>query len=136
MSHAARLRRLLPRALVAATTLIGAFPPRAAAQDDEIFGNGFEQYTLTITNYLSWCSVAVDGNPPSTNGMIILDFPSGAVVPLHGEPASVEFVWGYWTGTDGDVVNNDPNQDTTVTMNADRNVLACCPFSGGGGTCP
>src|ERR1700754_3627511 len=37
--------------------------------DDTIFANGFEDYVLTIDNYLVWCTISVDGaaatpNPP------------------------------------------------------------------------
>jgi hypothetical protein len=48
------------------------------------------------------------------------------VVNLHATPATT-FVWGYWTGTDADTGSHDPNMAATVTMNANKTVLACCP---------
>jgi hypothetical protein len=39
------------------------------------------------------------------------------------------FIWGYWTGTDGATNGNDTSMHTTVTMDADKSVQACCPFT-------
>lgn len=127
------------RFLLAATLAITSGAPAIAIEahpggvSDTIFANGFENYTLTVQNFLGWCSISIAGgvsstaaNPPP------IDFPSGTVVPLSGAPAS-GFIWGYWTGTD--VAGHDTNTDTTVTMTADRSVFVCCPFPDGSG-CP
>jgi hypothetical protein len=86
---------------------------------------GGQTFTLTINNYLAWCSITEEGAPY----MMTMSFPEGTVVDLHGAPLAA-FVWGYWTGTDGDVGSPtfDRDQDTTVTMTSDKSVLACCPF--------
>ena len=105
----------------------------ASAQDsnDEIFGDGFEiLFTLTINNFEAWCVVSVDGSSYAP-AIPAASYRIGTVVDLSAQPATMEFVWGYWTGTDGDTgPAHDHSQNTTVTMTADKSVLACCPFSG------
>lgn len=109
----------------------------ATAFDDAIYANGFETVTLTIDNRLAWCSVSQNGDPPSNLALTHTDYPQGVVVALHGEPATSEFVWGYWQGTDADAGANDYNQTASVTMSADKTVLACCPFAASPDTqCP
>ena len=97
--------------------------PLGLVPNDTIFANGFEAFTLTINNYLAWCSLTEDGVAYSASKL----FSEGAVVALHGDPVSATFVWGYWTGTDAGGI--DHSQDAKVTMSSDRSVLACCPFA-------
>ena len=78
-------------------------------------------YTLMINNYSGWCTVTENGASYSPSK----SFPAGTVVNLTAAPESGTFVWGYWSGTDAG--SHDTNMTTTVTMNADQNVLACCP---------
>jgi hypothetical protein len=105
----------------------------ASAQDanDEIYGDGFEiLFSLTISNFEAWCTISVDASPYAA-AIPTSSYRIGTVVDLSAQPATMEFVWGYWTGTDGDTgPSHDHNQNTTVTMTADKSVLACCPFSG------
>src|SRR6185312_6304970 len=61
-------------------------------------GSGSGAITLTIENYLSWCSVTENGGPLAAT----MTFPQGTVVNLAAMPASSFFIWGYWVGTDGD----------------------------------
>jgi len=97
---------------------------------DKIFRSAFELVTLTVTNYLMWCSVSVDGDQASSAAIISKDYPDGSLSLLHADP-NVPFVWGYWIGTDADTSGTgDTSQDAVVTMSADRDVLACCPFAG------
>jgi hypothetical protein len=85
-------------------------------------GSGF---TLSINDYLAWCSVTEQGATYATS----MTLPKGTVVNLDAMPASATFVWGYWTGTDGDTTAaHDTNMMTTVTMSADKSLVACCPF--------
>jgi len=109
----------------------------AQSANDEIFAGGFETiFTLSISNYLDWCTISVDG---ATSATTIPDtsYREGTVVTLAGAPASATFVWGYWTGTDGDTTpSHDTSMTTSVTMSSDRSVLACCPINGGSQTCP
>ncbi|MEO7325890.1 MAG: hypothetical protein ABIW82_13780 [Dokdonella sp.] len=112
--------------------LTSAVENSPTAAGDTIFVYGFEDYVLTINNFLAWCTVSVNGgattpNPPPT------PFTPGAVVPLFGQPASAIFIWGYWRDTD--VPGHDTNQTIAVTMTSDRTVFVCCPFTDGTG-CP
>jgi hypothetical protein len=105
--------------------------PDLAPPPDKIFRSQFEQYTLTVTNYLAWCSVALDGGAASVAATITKDYPDNSVALLHAEPLQ-GFVWGYWTGTDADTGGGgDFSKDASRTMGADQSVLACCPFSQG-----
>jgi Divergent InlB B-repeat domain len=80
---------------------------------------------LTISSYQNWCSVTVDGD----GGYIpMAAFVVGAVVDLDASPKP-GYVWGYWTGTDGDTGSGDRNMATTVTMSVNKEVVACCPQS-------
>jgi hypothetical protein len=79
-------------------------------------------FTLNINDFDSWCTVTVGGNPAS------LVFPAGTVVSLDAV-ANATFHFHYWLGTDGANAGNngqDPNAMTTVTMTANKSVLACC----------
>jgi hypothetical protein len=82
-------------------------------------GSGF---SLTVNNFDNWCTVTIAGNPTD------FTFAPGTVLSLHavGMPT---FTFAYWLGTDGANSGNngqDPNATTTVTMNANKTVLACC----------
>ena len=80
---------------------------------------------LSIDNYLNWCSITENGVPFSSSET----FDAGTVVNLEAAPLA-GFVWGYWTGTDGATGGEDLHMSTTVTMNASKAVLACCPQMG------
>jgi hypothetical protein len=94
--------------------------------------------TLKLEDYLSWCSVSVNGGVASTNATQTLTVPQGTVVPLSGDAASSVFVWGYWVGTDADTgPSHDTGQSATVTMDKSKVVQACCPFASSPSTpCP
>src|SRR5258706_10276437 len=94
--------------------------------------------TLKLEDYLSWCSVGVNGGATSTTPLQTLSFPVGTLVHLNGDPASSTFVLGYWVGTAGGTrPSHDTNKSTTVTMNQNIVVPACCPLATAPGTpCP
>lgn len=82
----------LALALSAATASAVETSP-TGTPSDTIFLYGFENYVLTIDNFLAWCSVSVNGaaataNPPPT------PFLPGTAVPLFGQPVSATFIWG------------------------------------------
>jgi hypothetical protein len=84
-------------------------------------------YTLTVQNYLSWCDVTENGTKYAASVPPAMSFAPGTVVNLNAVPNFI-FVWGYWTGTDGDTsATHDMNMTTTVTMTSDKTILACCP---------
>jgi hypothetical protein len=82
--------------------------------------------TLTVTDYLSWCTITVGSNVPYATASKTFDVPVGTVVHLTATP-NASLTWAYWTGTDNTDGGKDSNTQTTVTMNADKTVLACCP---------
>jgi hypothetical protein len=94
-------------------------------------GTAVAMVTLTIDNYLAWCSVQIESQAPSAALTQQITVPRDTVVHLKGMPANAAFVWGYWTGTDGAAGGaaggKDTNKSATVTMSADKNVGACCP---------
>lgn len=90
---------------------------------DVIFANGFESFTLTINNYLAWCSINEDGVAYSASK----SFSEGTLVLLQGTPANPLVVWGYWTGTDAGGI--DYSMNASVRMSSDRSVFACCPLA-------
>ncbi|HEY1811076.1 MAG TPA: hypothetical protein VGG74_01900 [Kofleriaceae bacterium] len=106
-----------------AIVLASACGNSSSPSPDAASGSGSD-VTLTINNYLAWCTVTEQ----SAAFSMTKTFPKGTVVSLDAMPASSAFVWGYWTGTDGDTTGtHDTNMMTTVTMSADKMVLACCP---------
>jgi hypothetical protein len=116
-------------ASVAASVMVNADVGASCATTapgDRVFGGGFALYTLTVNNYLAWCSVSENSGPPSSASTITNSFPDYSTVAIRGDPVSATFVWGYWDGTDSG--NNDTNQDSAVTMCSDRSVFACCPL--------
>jgi hypothetical protein len=94
--------------------------------------------TLTVQNYLSWCTVAVNGGGSSTAATQTLTVQPGTVVNVSGDLSSPTFVWGYWVGTAGDTAAaHDTAKMTTVTVNANKTIQACCPFAAAPNTpCP
>jgi hypothetical protein len=91
--------------------------------------------TLTLKNYLAWCSVSVNGGQADTLDHMLM-FQKGAMVNLTGDKASNVFVWGYWAGN-GVANGKDTGMAITVNMDADHVVQACCPFANDPNTpCP
>ncbi len=77
---------------------------------------------LSIINYNNGCSITEDGGA----FRLMSAFAIGSVVALEATPLQ-GYAWGYWTGTDFDGGSMDVNMATTVTMNGDKLVVACCP---------
>lgn len=95
---------------------------------------------LHIVNDLDWCDVTVNGHKSVATSPADTFWPTGTVVTLHADPTpngtgGSNFIWGYWTGTDGqqDGGTKDTHQDATITMSADQNLTVCCPFPNGTG---
>ena len=85
-------------------------------------------YTLTVQNYLDWCDVTENGTVYPVSAPPVMSFAPGTVVNVNAV-AATGFVWGYWTGTDGDTTSaHDTSMTTAVTMTSNRTILACCPF--------
>jgi len=111
----------------------GATPdaPAAATPDAP---SGTSTFTLTIDNYLGWCSITVNGGMAFTDMTKSFTLPASSHAQLHGDTSdSIYFVWGFWSGTDAG--DHDASKSTTVTMTGDKTVRACCPDVGQT-TCP
>jgi hypothetical protein len=108
-----------------------------AAVEHALGADGPATFTLTLENYLSWCSVTEAGTSEGTTATVTMSFPAGTVVDLNAMAASNVFVWDYWVGTDGDTTaTHDTSMSTTVTMTKDKTVQACCPFAVAAGSAP
>src|SRR4051812_30623860 len=86
------------------------------AASDKIFVSEFEQFTLTINNFLAWCSIDENSSGSFSPSMAFND---NTVVDLFAKPIT-GFIWGHWEGTDADIGSGDPTQQATVTMTSDR----------------
>jgi len=101
--------------------------------------------TLTVKNYLSWCSVSVDGGTASTAAVQTKPITAAGMRNLVATAASATFVIGpnMWHHTDGDTGTGDSGTvagsmstaTVTVQATASKCVWVCCPFANGTG-CP
>lgn len=92
-------------------------------------------FTLTIDNYLAWCSVtSSDATLSSATASVITASVSStsATVHLHGA-ALTYFHWvnagenGGWYGPIEGGSADAANQDVTVTLSANTTIGVCCP---------
>jgi hypothetical protein len=116
---------LLALSLLSLSLNVGCASNNSPAQDGG--GDGPLLYTLTVQNYLDWCDITENGSAYPAAVPPAMSFAPGTVVHLGAAPNSI-FVWGYWTGTDGDTgAAPDTSMTTTVTMTSNKTVVACCP---------
>jgi hypothetical protein len=111
------MKRLI--ALVAVLLLVshcGSSSSGGTPTNDAGPGSGL---VLTIDDDVNWCSITVNGGTAFV-GSPTFNFDAGTVVDLHatGIPG---FTFAYWAGTDSNL-----SASTTVTMNANMTVKACC----------
>ncbi|HVV52039.1 MAG TPA: hypothetical protein VHO06_20390, partial [Polyangia bacterium] len=89
--------------------------------------DGPPMYKLSVANYLDWCDVTENGTTYVESAPPDMTFAPGTVVHLNAVANRI-FVWGFWTGTDGDTsAAHDTSMTTTVTMTSDKTIEACCP---------
>jgi hypothetical protein len=101
--------------------------------------------TLTVKNFLGWCSVAVNGGAASTGDAIAVSVAPGTVATIVASPASDAFQIGAepWFGVDqaaggaasGTDIGTGPTETSTaaVTLSArgaPRCVSVCCQEPG------
>ena len=109
--------------------------PTDSSTDASDGGSG--NFTLTINDYLNWCSVRVNGGDASTADPQTFQFPPDASVSLQGDTAnSGAFYWGYWQSANIGDGGKDTSKDASVVMNGNVNVLACCPVNNTALSCP
>jgi hypothetical protein len=108
--------------------------------------------TLTVLNFLNWCSVTIAGGAPSTNASITASVTPGSDVTIVATPASASFQIGPnpWLGVDpnsetaseGTDVGSGTNETSTVSVaingsGKDQCVSVCCQEPGNSPTpCP
>jgi hypothetical protein len=98
---------------------------------------------LTVKNYLSWCSVSVNGGTASSGPMQSMNITAAGPITLVASPASATFKLGpnMWHHVDGDtgtgiagtVAGSMSTATVTVTATASKCVWVCCPFQAGNG---
>lgn len=105
--------------------------------------NPSDTFSLTVNNFLSWCSLSVtapanttlpSGATAASNKLTVA---KNAVVSLHGEPTT-GFIWapsvgkGGWSG-EIDAGQNTIGKNINVTMSGNKTIGVCCPFPDGSG---
>jgi len=103
--------------------------------------------TLTVKNYLQWCSITVNGGTASSAASITAPITGSMTITLAATANSgFELGSAPWHDTAGDHGTGDPGtvtgtgqsavSTTTVAVTgANKCVWACCPFPDGTG-CP
>jgi hypothetical protein len=121
--------------------------PDAPSSDAPTGPDGAGTVTLTVLNYLGWCSVTVNGGAGSTNGTITAYVDPGTVT-IAATPASSMYAIGAdpWFATSQDNGGAAPGTDngdgstetTTATVNVTGNqcVSVCCGDAPNGTGCP
>ena len=90
--------------------------------------------TLTVMNFLNWCSVAVNGGAPSTAATVTASVTPGSVVTIVATPASSSFEIGAdpWFGVDQD--DGGAATGTDVGSGTSETSTATVTFTGAGTT--
>jgi hypothetical protein len=99
---------------------------------------------LSVKNYLGWCSVAINGGPPSMNATVTAAVAPGSTATIVATPASSSFQIGSdpWFGVDqndgaaapGNDVGTGATESTTATVTIAETgaqcVSVCCQEPG------
>lgn len=108
--------------------------------------------TITVMNFLNWCSVAINDGTPSTSTTVTASVTPGSVATIVVAPANNNFQIGAapWFGVDqndggaasGSDVGNDAGETSTATVTiagsaTTQCVAVCCQEPGNSPTaCP
>jgi hypothetical protein len=108
--------------------------------------------TLTVENFLNWCSVEINGGPASTDATVTASVAAGEIATIVAIPASGSFQIGPdpWFGVDqnggaaaaGTDVGSGASETSTATVTMTQTgtpqcVSVCCQEPGNGPTpCP
>jgi hypothetical protein len=98
---------------------------------------------LTVKNFLSWCSVSVNGAAAATTATQTVTVDPGTIdLVATAASATFEIGPGMWHHTDGDTGTGDDGtvsgdmSTAQVTVGADATcVWVCCPFASDGSGC-
>jgi hypothetical protein len=103
--------------------------------------------TLTVLNFLNWCSVEINGGPASTDATVTASVAAGEIATIVATPASSSFQIGPdpWFGVDenggaaaaGTNVGSGANESSTATVTmtptgGPQCVSVCCQEPGNG----
>jgi hypothetical protein len=114
----------------------------AVAQSATDGGGG--DVTLTVMNFMSWCSVTINGGPSSSSSSVTASVAAGSTATIVATPASSSFQIGAdpWFGVTQESGGAAPGMDhgtgtsetTTATVIATGNqcVSVCCELPGNG----
>jgi hypothetical protein len=103
------------------------------ANDASDASNGM--VTLTIKNYLAWCTVTVNGGTANTMATQTYQLAPNSSVTAQGDTKNAgSFYWGYWgnVGPDGGLSagGQDTSKSIAFTITSDLTLEACCPDNG------
>jgi hypothetical protein len=103
--------------------------------------------TLTVMNFLNWCSIAINGGTASTDATVTASVTPGSVATIVASPSSSSFQIGAdpWFGVDqndggaasGSDVGNGTSETSKVTVTiagtgTTHCVAVCCQEPGNG----
>jgi hypothetical protein len=120
------------------TTMDGGAEAQAAT-------GGGSDVTLTVMNFMSWCSVTVNAGPSSSSSSVTASVAAGSTAMIVATPASSSFQIGAdpWFGVTQDDGGAAPGMDngtgtsetttaTVVVVTGNRCVSVCCQLPGNG----
>jgi hypothetical protein len=109
---------------------------------------GSGNVTLTVMNYLGWCSVSINGGAASTGSSVTASVAPGTTATIVALPASMAFAIGAdpWFGVTQDDGGAAPGADNgtgvtetstaMVAVTGNQCVSVCCGDAPGGTGCP
>jgi len=107
-------------------------------------GGGGGEVTLTVMNFLSWCSVTINGGTASSGPSVTASVAAGSTATIVATPASSMFQIGAdpWLGVTQDNGGAAPGTDNgtgtsetttaTVVVTGNQCVSVCCQLPGNG----
>ncbi len=129
-------------AFTAAAVACGASSPTTSSSPTLGGGSSAAPVTLTVMNFLSWCSVSINGGAASTAASMDMPFDVGSTVTVVARPASAAFMIGPdpWFGVTQDDGGPAPGADmgtgtsetstATVVVDGNHCVSVCCQEPG------
>jgi len=127
------------------TNIDGGAEAQAATGGDGAGGD----VTLTVMNFLSWCSVTINGGAASSSPSMAASVATGSTATIVATPSSSMFQIGAdpWLGVTQDNGGAAPGMDNgtgtsetttaTVVVTGNQCVSVCCQLPGNGPTpCP
>jgi hypothetical protein len=119
-----------------------------AAPDGAVDG-GSGNVTLTVMNYIGWCTVSINGGAASAGSVVTASVAPGSTATLVAQPASMAFAIGAdpWfgvsqndggaaPGTDNDAAGTAETTTATVVVTGNQCVSVCCGDAPTGTGCP